>query len=133
MRLIVQGRTFAFLLPTNQLERALEVISEIPDPLATELSDDERMGEVDYKDLPVPTAAGIYGDLVDRKKLPGPSVGYGSISFQTHAPISRSEAAYAIEVLFAWNGVAFERVGEKEFRLIPAPEPGQSSPVQTNR
>jgi hypothetical protein len=131
LKVVFEERTFALLVPTNQLETALQVLAELEIP--SHSTSNEPAGEFNFANAPVSTAADVYGELVGWKHQPGSRPMPMRITLRTATPLLHDDAARAFEVLFAWNGIAFEPTGERTFRLVNARQPGQSARLQLFR
>lgn len=76
-------------------------------------------GVIDFRNADLRQALAIYGRLVGRKLVKAEGLRSSTIRLRTATDLTKSEAAYALETLFRWNGVNVVPVGETEFHAVP--------------
>ena len=97
------------------IARSSEIISEpteaVPHP----------SGTIDFRNADLQQALAVYGLLVGRKLVKQEGLRASTIRLRTATDLTKSEAAYALETLFRWNGVKVVPVGETEFHAVAIP------------
>lgn len=81
-------------------------------------------GTINFQNADSRQALTVYGLLVGRKLVNAGGLRAFTIRLRTVTDLTRPEAAYALEMLFLWNGVKIVPVGEAEFDVVAVP-PGQ--------
>jgi hypothetical protein len=81
-------------------------------------------GVINFWNVDLVQAAQIYAELAGRKLDQSASVppGRGTMRIKTQTALSRDEARYAFDVLFAWRGLKAVPQGDHQLKLVTIPD-----------
>jgi hypothetical protein len=79
-------------------------------------------GSINFPQMDVNQVLQFYQELAGRTLIWTPHVGGGTISLRTCAPMSRTEAIYAVTAVFAINGISIIPAGNKFLVACPTGE-----------
>jgi hypothetical protein len=126
---VPDGGKFTMLVPKSQLAAARPRSSEIrpASPPAGKGNTNESIppGVIHFQGISPDQAAAIYAELLGRKldrTTPLPPTTTALLQIKTETPLSREEAQYALEVLFAWQGFKLVPSGDEFLKPVAIPE-----------
>ncbi len=76
-------------------------------------------GAVNFLNAPIAQVLMVYGSLVGKEVENVSRVPYLQITFHNVTPLEKSEVIYALDTLFAWNGIKIVPVDEKTCKAVP--------------
>ncbi len=124
---VADGNKFLIVIPTSYAEKFKPRSSEItttdnPNSQSTAAAGINQMlpaGAINFVNVSADDAALIYAALIGRKLESNSLRAYPMITLRTHTLLSREEAIYALDTVFAVNGIRMEQVGTDLVRLAP--------------
>jgi hypothetical protein len=126
---ISDGDKFVMVVPrslTNSLTPHSKQIVPGPAEGSKPLKGNEIFprGTINFPGTDLHQVLQIYGALINRAPVfePGFARG-GRIHLVTVTPLTKAEMIYALETLFAWNGVAVSTIDEKSFKVASVSAP----------
>jgi hypothetical protein len=117
VRFIPDGSKFVMVVPEAHAAGAHPHSSalEPSDPMIPK-------GEVNFPFMDVYQTFDFYAILVGRKLVqPDEPIPNGPLIFYNETPLSKNEVCYALDTLFAWNGVKIVKVRDDKLRLESIP------------
>ena len=117
---IQDGPHFVILFPENQRSFLTNILSLHGAELAA-LKSKEALpaGTINLFNVDAGTVLSIYAVLGGRTVLRPATLPYSPVRLKTTCPVTREEATYAMETVFALNGIALVKDGEKFFQAVP--------------
>jgi hypothetical protein len=114
---IPDGTKFMLIIP-SQLTNTVTARSSGIVPKTSENAT-LASGTIRFENADLSQALAVYGHLVGRKLAKADGLRATMIRLRTVNDLTPAEAAYALEILFRWNGVAVVPIGETEFQAVP--------------
>ena len=118
---IPEGDKFVMVVPislTNSVTpRSNKIVSTVLGDLSS-MTNNEVIpaGTINFLPTDWNQVIPIYSDIIERKPASGSKFPYGLIYLRTVNPLSKAEVIYALETLFAWNGLQLVPEDDKTFR-----------------
>src|SRR6266853_1388831 len=147
LEVVLDGEKFVRVLPANwrnspletQLCRIQEPKPPDPDEPTTPQVDGLPKGCINFFNVDVNEVLKIYAEIRNRTILRPVSLPYSAIRLRSQTVLTQEEAAYALTVVLALNGIAAMDDGEKFVQVVPsasavqvqsrAPQPEKDSPL----
>jgi hypothetical protein len=111
--LVVPQAQAASAVPRSSLIKASAEKAKQPEVLPE--------GMLDFRNADTMQAVRVYAELVGRElkyEDQTPRIASGIIFHRSQTPLTKEEARYALDTLFAWNGFQMVEVGEKGIKVV---------------
>jgi hypothetical protein len=112
--IIPDGEAFELIVPAS-MEKP--VSSFVQSHTVTEKNDLARVNYLHWGNLPMDQVSKIYSKLIGRKLMVKP-LPDARFNLNTSVPLTTTELMHALDVLFAFNGVKAENVGDDSFEIV---------------
>jgi len=114
---IPDGAKFVIIIPAQ----LINTVAAQPSGIVPKTADNTQIhsGTIYFENADLSQVLAIYGRLVGRKLVKAEGLRSATIRLWTVNNLTATEAAYALETLFRWNGVKVVPIGETEFQALP--------------
>ncbi len=126
---IPDGEKFVMVVPNAITNRIRLRAKEIEQRLGAGSANEEILppGSIKFLRVDMRQALMVFAELTGRKLSNPDQVPPREIHFLTVSALSRSEVVYALETLFAWNGIQIVPVGSDTFKVVSLPPERQGN------
>lgn len=119
LEVIPDGDNFLMIVPESEAAHARPGAPKVDSSGAT--TELLPPGAINFPNTDITQVMQIYAELVGKKL--DRSARYpmaGTIHFKNQTPLTKQEVVYALDMLFAWNGVKMAPLGESSIKPVPA-------------